>query len=147
MSSPPSPSAEPLLQQAAAIPYPRRQGPLEFCLITSAQKSHWAFPKGTIDPGETWEQTALKEAHEEAGLRGTIEANPLGSYAYAKWDRQFQVTVCLMRVTEALDAWPESAARGRRWANAEEALALIDRAELRHFLTLAAERLREVGSA
>ncbi len=29
----------------------------------------WAFPGGRIDPGETPEQTALREMHEEIGLR------------------------------------------------------------------------------
>lgn len=140
MASSPTPSAAPL-PQAATIPYRRQPNGLEFCLITSAQKSHWAFPKGMIDPGESWDETALKEAHEEAGLHGTIEGPPLGSYLYVKWDRQFEVTVCVMRVTGVLETWPESAARGRRWASGEEALALIDRPELRHFLSLAVERI------
>ena len=49
-----------------------REGRLEFCLITSTGKRRWSFPKGVIDPGETPPRTALKEAAEEAGLRGEI---------------------------------------------------------------------------
>jgi mutator protein MutT len=29
----------------------------------------WSFPKGKLDEGETWEQAALREVHEEIGLR------------------------------------------------------------------------------
>ena len=29
----------------------------------------WSLPKGKLDPGETFEQAALREVHEEVGLR------------------------------------------------------------------------------
>jgi mutator protein MutT len=29
----------------------------------------WSFPKGKLDPGETWEQAARREVEEEIGLR------------------------------------------------------------------------------
>ncbi len=29
----------------------------------------WSLPKGKLDPGETWEQAALREVTEEVGLR------------------------------------------------------------------------------
>jgi 8-oxo-dGTP diphosphatase len=29
----------------------------------------WSFPKGKLDPGESWEQAALREVEEEIGLR------------------------------------------------------------------------------
>jgi 8-oxo-dGTP diphosphatase len=32
----------------------------------------WSLPKGKLDPGETWEQAALREVHEEIGLRCTL---------------------------------------------------------------------------
>jgi 8-oxo-dGTP diphosphatase len=41
----------------------------------------WSFPKGKLDPGETWEQAALREVHEEIGLRCTLGAE-LPSVAY-----------------------------------------------------------------
>ena len=32
----------------------------------------WVLPKGTVEKGETHEQTALREVMEEAGVRATI---------------------------------------------------------------------------
>ena len=32
----------------------------------------WVLPKGTVEAGETHEQTALREVMEEAGVRATI---------------------------------------------------------------------------
>ena len=55
-----------------------RNGQYEFCLITSLRKGRWGFPKGITDPGETHVETALKEADEEAGLRGRIVGDSLG---------------------------------------------------------------------
>ena len=41
----------------------------------------WALPKGTPNPGESREETALREVSEETGLQVEIEA-PLGSIQY-----------------------------------------------------------------
>lgn len=32
----------------------------------------WVLPKGTVEPGENHEQTALREVHEETGVSGKI---------------------------------------------------------------------------
>jgi 8-oxo-dGTP pyrophosphatase MutT (NUDIX family) len=46
----------------------------------------WALPKGQIDPGETGEQTALREAAEETGARGR-SLGKLGDVRYwFVWD-------------------------------------------------------------
>ncbi|HEV2819803.1 MAG TPA: NUDIX domain-containing protein [Solirubrobacteraceae bacterium] len=41
----------------------------------------WSLPKGKLDPGETWEQGALREVEEETGLGCTL-AEPLESAHY-----------------------------------------------------------------
>ena len=32
----------------------------------------WVLPKGTVEPGENHEQTAVREVYEESGVHGTI---------------------------------------------------------------------------
>ena len=34
----------------------------------------WAFPKGHVEPGETLEQTAVREVQEETGVRASVVA-------------------------------------------------------------------------
>ena len=41
----------------------------------------WGLPKGTPNPGETLEETAIREVTEETGLRVDIEA-PIGNIRY-----------------------------------------------------------------
>ena len=53
----------------------------------------WALPKGAIDPGESPEQTAVREAWEETGVRGTL-VEKLGDVRYVyTWagERVFKV--------------------------------------------------------
>jgi 8-oxo-dGTP diphosphatase len=38
-------------------------------LVHRPRYDDWSFPKGKLDPGETWEECALREVREEIGLR------------------------------------------------------------------------------
>lgn len=89
------------------------------------KRKRWTFPKGIIDPGETYLETALKEADEEAGLHGMIVGDPIGEYEYEKWDSQLVVTVVIMEVTHSADTWEEAALRERRWVSFEQAVELL----------------------
>lgn len=40
----------------------------KYLLIRNKRSAHWGFPKGHIEPGETDEETALREVLEETGL-------------------------------------------------------------------------------
>jgi 8-oxo-dGTP pyrophosphatase MutT (NUDIX family) len=63
---------------AAAVLVPVIHGPVPGVLLTrraatlSSHAGQVAFPGGRIDPGETPEQAALREAHEEIGLSANL---------------------------------------------------------------------------
>lgn len=135
------PSAQPILQ-ACAVPFRRRDGQVELCLITSISQGKWGLPKGIIEPNQTEREAALAEAWEEAGLEGRILGEPLGQYTYAKWGTTLVVTGYLMQVDEVLDDWPEAALRRRRWCRDDEVLSILDRAEQRQLVEKALSRLR-----
>jgi len=107
-----------LIRQACVIPFRIQQGTLKFCLITSLKKKKWIFPKGVVEPGETPSETGLKEAWEEAGLRGQIVGEPVGSYTDRKWQARLEVSVLLMSVTQCEEDWPEMRKRQRAWLSA-----------------------------
>jgi 8-oxo-dGTP pyrophosphatase MutT (NUDIX family) len=129
----------PTIQQAGVVPFHRRSGRIEICLITT-RKGNWIFPKGIIDPGETMEQAAAKEALEEAGIAGRIIDPPLGHYEYFKWGTTLNVTVLLMEVLSVEDAWEEDW-RQRRWVSFGEAQKLVQRPELKGLLSTAIARI------
>ena len=49
----------------------RRSGPdgPMLAVVHRPRYDDWSFPKGKLDPGEAWEDAALREVHEEIGLR------------------------------------------------------------------------------
>ncbi|HEX5479268.1 MAG TPA: NUDIX hydrolase [Dehalococcoidia bacterium] len=54
---------------------------IEFLLCGRTPERLWALPKGTPEPGESLEQTALREVREETGLGVEIERE-LGTIDY-----------------------------------------------------------------
>jgi 8-oxo-dGTP pyrophosphatase MutT (NUDIX family) len=50
-------------------------------LISTQQGRRWQLPKGHIEPGETPEQTAVREVCEETGVTGRVVA-PLSGVEY-----------------------------------------------------------------
>ncbi len=133
------------LAQAGAIPF-RDQGPeREFCLITSARRGRWGFPKGIIEPHQTPIDAALQEAEEEAGVRGHIVEPVVGHYDYEKWHQTLRVQVFLLRVTETLRNWPEMSMRERRWCTGDEVLQLVDKPALLDIFSAALSRLEDAA--
>jgi 8-oxo-dGTP pyrophosphatase MutT (NUDIX family) len=122
------------IQQVCVIPFRGSDNQREFCLVTSLKKKRWIFPKGIVDPGETPEQTGLKEAWEEAGLRGEICGEPVGRFADSKWGADLDVLVYVMRVVVCETVWPEAEQRKRRWVSLDDAMQRLRRAEVRILL-------------
>ena len=104
--------------QSAVIPYRVLEGRLQVLVITSSKKNHWVVPKGIHDPGLTAQESAAKEAEEEAGIFGDVDAQPVGQYSQEKWGADCTVTVYPMRVTSMVGDgdWDENH-RDRRWVD------------------------------
>lgn len=130
-----------VIPQVCSVPFRRHGDGVEFCLITSLKKKRWIFPKGIVDPGETVEETALKESFEEAGLDGNVLGPPLGEYEDSKWGALLSVTVVLMEVTRCEANWPEAEVRQRRWVAAEDATELLAKESMRNFAQAAVARI------
>jgi 8-oxo-dGTP pyrophosphatase MutT (NUDIX family) len=56
-------------KSCGAIIYRRRLGRPVFLVVRHRSGDHWGFAKGHVDSGETEVETALREVHEETGLR------------------------------------------------------------------------------
>jgi 8-oxo-dGTP pyrophosphatase MutT (NUDIX family) len=134
----PAPSS---IEQACAIPFRTSAQQIEFCLIT-ASSGRWLFPKGFVEPGDTFAEAALKEALEEAGLHGRVVGEPIGCYEIAKKGQSRTVIALLMEVSKWDKVWKEVEVRQRRWVTANEAFRLLSEPQLLNLLCAADMRLR-----
>ena len=110
--------------QSSVIPYRTKDDSIEILIVKSSKKKHWVVPKGIHDPGSSYQESAAKEAWEEAGIEGEIGDRALGSYVYEKWGAECTCHVYAMEVTNVVSEkeWPESH-RGRQWVTPEDAAA------------------------
>ncbi len=117
--------------QSSVIPYRLRDGELEVLIVRSSKRKHWVVPKGIHEPGLTAQESAAKEALEEAGVEGLVEEAALGCYQYQKWGATCTVDVYAMEVRHVIPEadWQESY-RTRRWVSIEQGASLVRQAEL-----------------
>src|SRR5262245_17289166 len=120
-------------RQAAVIPYRIRKSRVEVALVTTSRGKRWIVPKGSIDEGEKARDAAIREAEEEAGLRGIVARRRLGRYRHVNGRGPCLVDVFLMRVTTVMEEWMEDNLRRRRWMRVSDAADHL-REELQDFV-------------
>jgi 8-oxo-dGTP pyrophosphatase MutT (NUDIX family) len=84
-----------------------------------------------VEPNLSPAASAANEALEEAGVRGAIDEEPLGTYHYRKWGGTCTVQVFAMEVEEEVADWPEASTRRRAWLAIDDAKRRVDEEGLR----------------
>lgn len=133
--------------QSGVVPYRFSSGGrLEVLLITSSSGRSWGIPKGIVEPGLTPQESAAKEALEEAGVQGQVHPELLGCYRQDKWGAQCDVDLFAMHVDSLIDDadWDEDH-RHRRWSDIGSLEGARLRPELKTLIDLLPERLKESG--
>ena len=109
----------------------------------------WTLPKGTPNPGETTEETAVREVREETGLQVRI-VSPLASIEYDFVQRRTRIhkTVhyFIMAPTGGCFEDHDHEFEEVRWVSFDEAAAMLTFDTERDLVALAAERLRETAA-
>lgn len=119
--------------QSGVIPYRKRKGKLELLMVTSTGKKRWVIPKGVKEPHLSSRKSAMKEAWEEAGIRGKVSRPAIGDYRYRKWGGTCTVKVFAMEVSKVVRDWEESF-RDREWFSHREALRRIKGKDLQQIV-------------
>lgn len=95
-------------------------------LIGSVKRTDWILPKGGWESDETAAESAVREAYEEAGIKGKVTAD-LGLHEIvSSRGNKSRAAMFLLLVTEVLPDWPEKH-RKRQLVSLEEAFALCVR--------------------
>ncbi|KAK7343104.1 hypothetical protein VNO80_26067 [Phaseolus coccineus] len=114
---------------------------VEVLLINSPSGPGLLFPKGGWENDETVEEAAVREAVEEAGVRGDL-MDFLGYYEFRSKTHQDEFSpegLCraamfALFVKEELELWPEQSTRNRSWLAVSEALETLRHAWMRDAL-------------
>lgn len=93
-------------------------------LVHRPRYDDWTFPKGKLDPDESFEDAALREVEEETGVRCTL-GRELPSTSYEVNGRPKVVRYWLMAPDAELEFEPNDETDDIRWVTPDEARALL----------------------
>jgi 8-oxo-dGTP pyrophosphatase MutT (NUDIX family) len=100
---------------------PRR----EVLLVHRPRYDDWSLPKGKLDPGESFEDAALREVWEETGIQARLERE-LPEVRYAVRERPKLVRYWLMSVESVPGSFePNEEVDELRWLPLERAVELL----------------------
>lgn len=91
-------------------------------LVTARGSDRWIVPKGMIGWNLTAIESAAKEALEEAGAKGIVHPEAIGTYTYEKMGGRYKVKLYLMEVTKLKKDWEEKAFRKRKLMTPKQAI-------------------------
>lgn len=122
-----------------------RKKRFEVLLVTGRRSRKWMIPKGWPMPGKSLAEAAAQEAFEEAGVKGKVDPEPLGSFRHVKQslpigELEVNILVHEMLVDREFPKWPEFGQRRRKWFSVAEAAERVDSDELKRLIMMSADR-------
>lgn len=124
--------------QFGALCYRIRNDEIQVLLVTSRRRKRWIIPKGWPMDGATPSEAAMREAWEEAGVKGSIKGGMIGIYSYRK-DYSGKRLACLVvvfavKVKSTKKNYPEAGQRRRKWVSVKKAAKMLDDVEMRYLV-------------
>jgi 8-oxo-dGTP pyrophosphatase MutT (NUDIX family) len=137
-------------RQVAALPLRlAKNGAIEILLVTSRDTGRWIIPKGWTSKRLRDCKAAAREAKEEAGVKGKILREAIGTYRYIKRELDnsalIEVRVFLLKVSKRCKRWPEKRERRRAWFDLEDAASRVSDPELSILIGLLQEKNGDGG--
>jgi len=137
-------------RQVAALPLRlAKNGAIEILLVTSRDTGRWIIPKGWTSKRLRDCKAAAREAKEEAGVKGKVLREAIGTYRYIKRElgngALIEVRVFLLKVSKRCKRWPEKRERRRAWFDIEDAASRVSDPELSILIGLLRKRNGDGG--
>lgn len=117
-------------------------------MVTSRDSGRWVMPKGwMMDGRKPWDAAAI-EALEEAGAKGHVGTEPIGTYRYPKILAGGHIVPCVVRVypmfvETLLRDWKERQERKRKWFSPKAAARRVAEQELADLLETLRDKPRK----
>ena len=124
----------------------RREGDSVDVVLIQTRADRWQIPKGAIEDGETREQAARREVHEETGIDGEVlEHLETIEYWYTagtrRQKRHKSVHLFLLRFLGGDTRDHDDESIDAKWFPLDEAAAMLSFANERHAMDLARTRI------
>jgi 8-oxo-dGTP pyrophosphatase MutT (NUDIX family) len=120
----------------------------EILLLTSRDTGRWVIPKGWPMGSKPGHEVARQEAHEEAGVVGEPEPQPIGYFSYEKNLDHGVIVPCkvqvhALKVTAMVTEFKEMGKRKIEWTSPASAADRVQEPELKQLIQQFAKRFGE----
>ena len=124
-----------IVDQGGAVVYRINGGRPEILLIRAKKTPQdWVFPKGHIEPGESSEQTAVRETREEAGVEAKVVLNLSPPLIFPSGKTIVRVRYYLL---EAVGETTPQEQREKQWLSPAQAIEQLTHPEAKQLLRTA----------
>lgn len=107
-------------KSCGVLPYRLFEGQREYLLVFEQFSQCWSLPKGHMEPGETEEQTALRELLEETGLTAELNTRISASVEYAVFSVARKQVVFFPGLVSGTPRVREGEIERFRWVKAQQ---------------------------
>jgi 8-oxo-dGTP diphosphatase len=118
------PSPTDVIQAAGGLVVRRRGGALEIAVVHRPVHEDWSFPKGKLEPGETFELAARREVHEETGMLCRL-IRFIGHTEYVDRKGRPKAVAYWVMAAQSGSFQPNAEVDELRWVTLEEAPRLL----------------------
>ncbi|MEW5869583.1 MAG: NUDIX hydrolase [Chloroflexota bacterium] len=110
-----------IYESAGGLLWREHSGGTRLAVVHRPRYDDWTLPKGTLKKGETWQEAALREIHEETGCEASLEAFA-GCVCYQIYDTPKVVLFWHMHVQSEGERLPDDEIDQVVWLSVAEAL-------------------------
>lgn len=131
-----------VIQAAGGVLWKKDGGQKKLAVVHRHKHNDWSLPKGKVDQGESWKETALREVLEETGYSAKI-TKYAGSVSYLLDGKPKVVLYWHMKIKSELKVKMNGEVDEVRWVTIEEAEKILDyREELNIIKSMPKKRIK-----
>ena len=112
------------VEAAGGVVFRRGASGTELCVVHRPRYGDWTLPKGKLDPGESFEEAALREVQEETGLRCSL-VRELDSTHYTDAKGRPKIVRYWLMEVDGGEFEPNDEVDELRWMTPSEAIATL----------------------